>query len=255
MNQIKQKHSKVFEAFFNFVHLVFTKFFQKIKIGMSGLKVFSLIFQKIKVAGNSPLFLLTLFAFSTFSCSDSSKDFVSETETLSYTKPKRLTDGPVLQRDSMAIFLDRSSTFNFEADTTNPLWIQHDTSLLHQAVMTPVWDILNLLEYEREYINGTPWYVPRFPREIRELEGTVIELKGYMVPMDPGIMHDNFLISVLPLMQCHFCGQGGIPEMVEVFSNRQIRYTESIISIKGRLRLNDSDEKHFTFILDEASLL
>lgn len=211
----------------------------------------SLIKRKLKVPSVFIKFYLLSFTFFLFiaGCTQQTPEDKDSGEALTYKKPFRLNTGKTVE--SSPLSRGQSQMGNY----ADPLFIEHDTSILHQAIQTETWDILALLEYKREYINGTPWYVPKFAQEILALEGTQIELKGYMIPLDPGRNHDNFLISVLPLLQCHFCGQGGIPEMVEVFSRSTLRYTERIIYVKGTLRLNNSDPNHFTFILEDADLL
>lgn len=128
---------------------------------------------------------------------------------------------------------------------------EHDIE--HLLVSTPVWDILATLQYREEMLNGEYWGVPDFSPEIQKLDGTIIELKGYMIPIEEGkSKHNHFLISVLPLSQCYFCGRDGIPEMVEVYSNKELPYTDKIITVKGKLKLNYNDENHFAFMLMDA---
>lgn len=64
-----------------------------------------------------------------------------------------------------------------------------------------------------------------------------------MVPIEPIRHHRTFLLSVLPVYQCMFCGQNGIPPMVQVFladgSKRQ--FSEDPVTVRGAVFLNATD--------------
>jgi hypothetical protein len=134
-----------------------------------------------------------------------------------------------------------------------------DTSkqhLTHEPITSEYWEVLAGMFYFEKMIDGEKWFVPHFPDDLLALDGKKIELKGYMVPLSYKRQHQTFLLSVLPVSQCHFCGQGDIPEMVEVILKGQaVSIQNSPVKISGNLKLNKFDEEHFTFVLENAEIL
>ncbi len=158
------------------------------------------------------------------------------------------------QPENTSELTDTDSLFDFNANIPDSLLnTPPEHEFEHLLVKTPIWDILATLQYREEMLNGEYWGVPDFSDEIKKLDGAIIELKGYMIPIEEGKnQHNNFLISVLPLAQCFFCGKDGIPEMVEVYSKNALPFTDKIITMKGKLKLNYNDENHFAFMLMDS---
>lgn len=109
----------------------------------------------------------------------------------------------------------------------------------HTPMMNEVWEKINTLMYRVTKKGNETVYTPHFPPELKALGDKMVELPGYLVPMHSGRNHDTFMLSVLPIMQCMFCGQNEIPPMIEVFMKKgSVRFTEDPIRIKGRMYLN-----------------
>jgi hypothetical protein len=113
---------------------------------------------------------------------------------------------------------------------------EHD--LLHDMVKSDLWKKIAKIEYD--VIDDYEYY-PIFTPELKNLAGKEVSLRGYMVPLEEGVVHSTFLISVLPINQCYFCGKNGIPMMVEVYMKKAVRYTDGIISITGKMSLNKTN--------------
>jgi len=93
--------------------------------------------------------------------------------------------------------------------------------------------------YKVTYEGSKKVYTPTYPPALKALENKEVELPGYLVPLNSGRTHSTFMISVLPVMQCMFCGSNGIPPMVEVFmKNGSVKFTEEPIKVKGRMKFN-----------------
>ncbi len=110
----------------------------------------------------------------------------------------------------------------------------------HTPMMNQTWETINKLMYKVTYKDNQTVYTPHFPDELKAIDAKTVTLPGYLVPINGGRDHDTFMISVLPIMQCMFCGQGDIPPMVEVFmkKGKKVRFTEEPIKITGTVRLN-----------------
>ena len=97
--------------------------------------------------------------------------------------------------------------------------------------------------------------VPEFDSTIRALEGKEISIRGYYMPIDLVDSH-AIILSRYPYAQCFFCGGAGPESVVEViFSAEHPKLkTDQIITVRGKLRLNDTDINHLNFILDNVEL-
>lgn len=124
----------------------------------------------------------------------------------------------------------------------------------HKPFMNLVWDTFNQLMYKVGKTDGKASYTPYFPERLARLNGRTVTIKGYMVPIGTGRRHNIFLLSVLPVNQCMFCGQNGIPPMVEITlaKNEKLLFSENPIAIKGTVFLNGSDETRAEIQLREA---
>ncbi len=115
----------------------------------------------------------------------------------------------------------------------------------HTPMMNETWETINKLMYKVTHKDNQTIYTPHFPDELKALGGKTVTLPGYLVPMTGGRDHETFMLSVLPIMQCMFCGQGDIPPMVEIFmkKGKKVRFTEEPIKIRGKVRLNANTQE------------
>ncbi len=114
----------------------------------------------------------------------------------------------------------------------------------HKPLMNLVWKTFDQLMYKVTQQNGQTVYTPYFPEALKRLHGRTVTLRGYMVPIESGRRHHIFLLSVLPVYQCMFCGQNGIPPMAEITmaDNTKLTFSEEPIAIRGTIYLNETDE-------------
>jgi hypothetical protein len=107
----------------------------------------------------------------------------------------------------------------------------------------------------REY--GMYFLYPKFPDELKALEGKVVEVTGFYIPLE--MSTSNFaVISKYPNAECFFCGGAG-PESVVVGylkkrPGKRVKMDE-IVTVKGKLKLNDSDLEELNFIIQDAELI
>ncbi len=106
----------------------------------------------------------------------------------------------------------------------------------HTPMMNKTWEAIDKMAYKVTYNGAKKVYTPFYPKELKALENKIVELPGYMVPLHSGRNHKNFMMSVLPVMQCQFCGSNGIPPMVEVtLKGSAIKFSEDPIKLKGKM--------------------
>ncbi|MGV3764343.1 hypothetical protein [Parapedobacter sp.] len=115
----------------------------------------------------------------------------------------------------------------------------------HTPMMNDTWEKINTLMYKVTHKDNQTIYTPHFPDELKAIDKKTVTLPGYLVPMNGGRDHETFMLSVLPIMQCMFCGQGEVPPMVEIFmkKGKKVRFTEEPIKIKGTVHLNSNTQE------------
>lgn len=115
----------------------------------------------------------------------------------------------------------------------------------HTPMMNDTWEKINLLMYKVTKNGNETVYTPHFPPDLKALEKTSVVIPGYLVPLHGGREHDTFMLSVLPIMQCMFCGTNDIPPMIEVYmkKGKNVRFTEDPIRIRGTVFLNSDISK------------
>jgi Protein of unknown function (DUF3299). len=140
---------------------------------------------------------------------------------------------------TVALILMGAQTLHAQQD--NPFGQVPD----HTPMMNQTWETINKLMYKVTHKDNQTVYTPHFPDELKAIDNKTVTLPGYLVPMNGGRDHETFMLSVLPIMQCMFCGQGDVPPMVEIFMKKgeKVRFTEEPIKIKGRVRLNPNTQE------------
>ncbi len=112
-----------------------------------------------------------------------------------------------------------------------------------------------LEKLNREF--GMYFLYPKFPDELKALEGKTITVSGFYIPLEMNASNIAVL-SKFPQAECFFCGGAG-PESIVVGylkkkPNRKIK-TDEIVKIRGVLRLNEDDIDELNFILQDAEII
>lgn len=119
------------------------------------------------------------------------------------------------------------------------------------------WNLFARVKFEAKFVKEANDYflVPVFDAKISSFAGTEIELKGYYMPM---VTEKNqLIISRNPYSSCFFCGGGGPESVAEAMLKETCPKlkADQIITVKGKLKLNDKDINHMTFILVDAEII
>ncbi|MBK1438692.1 hypothetical protein JHJ32_01705 [Parapedobacter sp. ISTM3] len=128
----------------------------------------------------------------------------------------------------------------------------HDGQILHEGMMNATWRAINNATNSG---NGNGTFSTNLSAEIRALNNKVVNLAGYVIPIESGRTHKWFMLSVLPIMQCMFCGQDGIPPMIEVVMKEEaVPYSDFPVELKGRLYFKESTDGSGSIQLLDAAL-
>lgn len=96
------------------------------------------------------------------------------------------------------------------------------------------WDVIGSVNFEMDKQNKI---LPVYGEMIKRFADREFSLKGYIIPIKTGLKQQQFLLSPLPINQCFFCGQNGVPAMIMVNMTSPIAYTTNPVLIEGILKL------------------
>lgn len=122
-------------------------------------------------------------------------------------------------------------------------------AVVHKDMRTANWNLIGL-RYEEQF-KPLQWRTV-FPKELKAINHKIIDLPGYIIPTKVGNKFSAFMLSIVPIESCPFCGSGDIPSMVEVKMVNPITWTDKVIKIRGILIINDSGDKRSEFFLIDA---
>ncbi len=96
------------------------------------------------------------------------------------------------------------------------------------------------------------FYFPHFGPSVKALEGKEVYLKGYMLAIEPE--KDIYILSRNPFAACFFCGSSGPESIVELKlkPDHEEFQMDQVVTIRGRLKLNDEDIYQCNYILEDA---
>ena len=119
------------------------------------------------------------------------------------------------------------------------------------------WKTLSKITFTTEYdeLMGYKVDKPVFSKVVRELEGQVVELRGYIIPTEGYKSHKEFVFSAFPYNMCFFCGGAGPETVMEVYAKEPIDFTAESIVIRGKLGLNTDDINRLMYHLNDAVMI
>jgi hypothetical protein len=78
-----------------------------------------------------------------------------------------------------------------------------------------------------------------FGEKVKRFVGVVVELKGFMLPLELGEKQGHFILAQFPMAHCRFCQPGGVKNMVEVRAKTPVSFSYDAVTISGKLELMD----------------
>ena len=94
-------------------------------------------------------------------------------------------------------------------------------------------------------------YVPEFSRQILALDKREVKLKGFMMPLEPGMAQKHFLLSAQP-PDCAFCMPGTAEQFAEVLAKVPVKIPSDAIVVSGTFSLVRDDSGGLLYRLTEA---
>lgn len=126
-----------------------------------------------------------------------------------------------------------------------------------QTTADNIWKSLAKITFEKQYdeMLGFKVDIPVFSEQVKDMEGEIVEVKGYIIPVEGYKNHKEFIFSAFPYNMCFFCGGAGPETVMEVYAAEPIKYTAEPIVIRGKLELNDSDINRLIYGLKDATFV
>ena len=82
--------------------------------------------------------------------------------------------------------------------------------------------------------------VPKFESAVTALDGKMVKVQGFMMPLDIGDKQRRFLLVAAP-PHCAFCLPAGPDAMIEVRAKSDIRYGFDAVALSGKLQVLKDD--------------
>ncbi|MBK8670312.1 MAG: hypothetical protein IPN89_13005 [Saprospiraceae bacterium] len=131
-------------------------------------------------------------------------------------------------------------------------------SLSSQTNPVSVWATLGLVRFETIY---DPEFMievkkPRISQAVEKMDGTEIEVEGYIIPLTGQVTQSHFMLSKFPQSTCFFCGKAGPETAMQVFmkDNKKVKISERKVKVKGKLIVNPKDASSLLYTLEDAIL-
>jgi hypothetical protein len=121
-----------------------------------------------------------------------------------------------------------------------------------------IWATLGMVTFKKTFDQSTmvETMIPSLSPVIEKLDGTEIEVEGYIIPLTGQIRQSHFMLSKFPQSTCFFCGKAGPETAMQVFMKNQqkVKITERKVKVKGTLLVRPGDASSLMYTLENAIL-
>lgn len=122
-----------------------------------------------------------------------------------------------------------------------------------------VWKTLSLVNVTSEYDDTYGMLMDKIEVSpiVKAMNGKIIEVDGYIIPLTGKIGQSHFMLSSLPQAICFFCGAAGPETAMQVFmkDNKKMEYSDKKVKVSGILRVNVKDAQSLLYTLEDAEAL
>lgn len=118
------------------------------------------------------------------------------------------------------------------------------------------WEVLRDVTFKKKWYAEESVYMlyPTFGPGIQKLNGKMVELTGYILPVD--LDANLYVLSAFPYSACFFCGGAGPESVVSLKFKKAGRKfkTDERLTFRGTLKLNADNIYELNYILTEAEI-
>ncbi|NLR89579.1 hypothetical protein [Flammeovirga agarivorans] len=118
-----------------------------------------------------------------------------------------------------------------------------------------VWKTLGHVEM-KTYMDETLGFEvsePIFGGEVEMLDGSLITISGYILPVDSE--DGTSILSYMAFANCFFCGNAGPETVMELDIPKKQSWVNKKVTVKGRLKLNRDDFYSLIYKLSDTVLI
>jgi hypothetical protein len=94
----------------------------------------------------------------------------------------------------------------------------------------------------------------QFGKPVQALDSKVIQVQGFMMPLDASERQSHFLVSAVP-PSCPFCMPAGPEAIVEVHAKKPVAFSLKPVVVSGRFGLVKNDPAGMLYRMTEAELV
>lgn len=116
----------------------------------------------------------------------------------------------------------------------------------------PIWQTLAHTKVITDLSRGL--FVAKHPAEVRALDGKEVSITGFFLSTSILKTSGSFILTRYTPV-CAFCPPGAPNEAVQVQLSQFVRQTPGMVTVKGRLHLNDDASTGLFFRLDGAEIV
>ncbi len=113
------------------------------------------------------------------------------------------------------------------------------------------WEVLASTTSFEKTIDGFSWVLPAFPAAVKALDGKLVKVNGYMMPLEETPAQKRFLLMAYP-SSCPYCLDLGAAYFIEVRAPKGVAFSYDAVLVEGRLELLEKDENGLFYRLSEA---
>ena len=117
------------------------------------------------------------------------------------------------------------------------------------------WDVLGAMDVEVEVLGPlrSVFHVD-YTDAVKALDGQEVQVMGFLFPLEGGLRHARFLLTAWP-PSCPFCLPAGPSQMVEVFCEEPVDFSEGAILMAGTLSVLEDDPSGMYYRMENARLV
>jgi hypothetical protein len=117
------------------------------------------------------------------------------------------------------------------------------------------WDTLGNLNVRSEAVAPLQAiFHTDYSDEVKALDGQDVKLMGFIYPLEGGLKHEHFLLTAWP-PSCPFCLPAGPSQMVEIYCEEPIEFTDGAIMLDGTFETLKDDPSGMYYRMRGAELL
>jgi len=115
----------------------------------------------------------------------------------------------------------------------------------------PTWDVL--AETDVAYDENTGLYSATLPDKVKSLDGKVVTITGFILPLEPSEKFTHFLLSKRT-PTCPFCPPGEPDEIIDVVVDQPVEWADDAVKVTGTFGLMNDQEFGMFFKITEARI-